>query len=168
MSVDHLNYLLLEEVFSGESFCWFSQSVSCVVAKSLNGDLYSCARGMILQTENSLLHSLSRPDLLFVIFNSVMTVLNDVTTKYRLMREEAAYANHNVVVWYLLECRCSLLDERSVLTTPNGLRVTFQSKTWRTAINLEFTKRSMFHPALRDPELTAIYARYVRMGMSRS
>ena len=133
MSVDHLNYLLLEEVFSGESFCWFSQSVSCVVAKSLNGDLYSCARGMILQTENSLLHSLSRPDLLFVIFNSVMTVLNDVTTKYRLMREEAAYANHNVVVWYLLECRCSLLDERSVLTTPSGLRVTLQSKTWRTA-----------------------------------
>lgn len=118
MSVDHLNYLLLEEVFSGESFCWFSQSVSCVVAKSLNGDLYSCARGMILQTENSLLHSLSRPDLLFVIFNSVMTVLNDVTTKYRLMREEAAYANHNVVVWYLLECRCSLLDERRPFLQP--------------------------------------------------
>ena len=36
------------------------------------------------------------------------------------------------------------------------------------AINLEFTKRGLFHPALRDPELTAIYARYVRLGMSRT
>ena len=105
-----------------------------VVAKSLNGDLYSCARGMILQTENSLLHSLSRPDLFFVLSNSVMTVLNDVTTKYRLMREEAAYANHDVGSVSFFESSCFLLGGRNVRMTPSGLQATFQSRTLKTAI----------------------------------
>ena len=36
------------------------------------------------------------------------------------------------------------------------------------AINREFVKRGLFHPALRDPELTAIYVRYVRLALSYS
>lgn len=51
---------------------------------------------MLLQAESELIRSLARRDLLFVFVNSFFTVLNDSTMKYRQMREEAAYENHDV------------------------------------------------------------------------
>ena len=51
---------------------------------------------MLLHAENGLIQSLARRDLLFVLVNSLFTVLNDATIKYRQMLEEAAYENHDV------------------------------------------------------------------------
>ncbi len=51
---------------------------------------------MLLHAENGLIQSLARRDLLFVLVNSLFTVLNDATIKYRQMREEAADENHDV------------------------------------------------------------------------
>ena len=67
-----------------------------IVNENKNDDLFKGIRGMLLHAENGLIQSLARRDLLFVLVNSLFTVLNDATIKYRQMREEAAYENHDV------------------------------------------------------------------------
>ena len=66
------------------------------MSNSQNDDLFKCTQGMLLHAESGLIRSLARRDLLFVLLNSFFTVLNDATIKYRQMREEAAYENHDV------------------------------------------------------------------------
>lgn len=66
------------------------------MSNSQNDDLFNCIRGMLLHAESGLIQSFARKDLLFVLVNSLFTVLNDATIQYRQMREEAAYENHDV------------------------------------------------------------------------
>ena len=52
------------------------------MSNSQNDDLFKCIRGMLLHAENGLIQSMARRDLLFLLVNSLFTVLNDATIKF--------------------------------------------------------------------------------------
>ena len=95
--IDQINDFILRQIFDKSGLCRINSLISHqVVSRSLNSDLYSCTRGMLVMVEGKIIHALARKSLLFDLLQSSITVFTKVSSSYRLMREEAACEHHQV------------------------------------------------------------------------
>lgn len=69
-----------------------------LVSLSLNGDLYHNIQLLLLQSETEIIHAVTRPNMVFRLCSLFLSLLLDTLSTYRLMLENAAYSNHDVVL----------------------------------------------------------------------
>lgn len=155
MSVDHINQLILRSVFDSSFLRREWGGTRIVVSRSLNNDLYGGMESLLLKSEKELMKAAVRPDLFFTMSDALLLLLTDNLSSYRLMREQAAYAHHDLF----------FAKRKNRSYSPKLISGAFSAQNLKdrhAAIHQQFQRHGLLHPALRDKELTAVYMRYVR------
>lgn len=135
-----MNDLILRQIFDGSGFrrnCF--EKCYPIVSHSLNGDLYTCTRGMLTRVEGKLLRLFARRDLFYEVVHSFLSVFTRVSVSYRQMREEAAYENHVVRLsthrdFVALSFSYSLPCEMHIPSIPSSLQAIIQRRIWQSDI----------------------------------
>ena len=78
------------------SVAFLSALAHSLVSRSLNGDLYRNVHLMLLQSETELIRAFTRPNIFYRLISAFLSLLIDNLQTYRIMLENAAYANHDV------------------------------------------------------------------------
>lgn len=128
----------------------------CVIVglQSLNSDFYGSVKGVLLRSEREFMRAVMNPDVFFHLTNSLLLLVAGNLSSYRLMREQAAYANHDL---FFAKNKNRSYDPKFI----SGYFSLQNLKDRHQAIEKEFRRHSRLHPALRDQELTVVYMRYV-------
>ena len=109
-----------------------------------------------MRSEKELMKAAVRPDLFFAMSNALLLLITDNLSSYRLMREQAAYANHDLF----------FAKRRNRSYSPKFISGSFSPQNLKdrhAVIHQQFQRHGLLHPATHDKELTAVYMRYVTL-----
>ena len=110
------------------SVAFLSALAHSLVSRSLNGDLYRNVHLMLLQSETELIRAFTRPNIFYRLLSAFLSLLIDNLQTYRIMLENAAYANHDVSLFPIYFSRsCSSPSIGIVPSTPNSFPASSRS-----------------------------------------